>query len=74
MNVEAINLSSRLQLRLITGYENGHPVVRTRTYSNVKTDANNDAVHGVAQQMLGLQVHDLDMIRRINEVELVESE
>lgn len=74
MSVEAIALASRLQLRLVVGEENGVPVMRTRTYSNVKTGAEDDAVYEVAQHLAGLQVHDVEIIRRVNEFELVENE
>ncbi len=74
MSVQAIPFTSRLQLRLLLGYENGNPVLRTRTYSNVKTGADDGDVFGVAQQLVGLQVHDLEVVRRVNEVELIEGE
>ncbi len=75
MSVTAETLASRLQLRLIHGYdEHGDPIIRTRTFSNLKVDADVNGVYEVAQNLAGLQEHALDMVRRVDDVELVESE
>ncbi len=74
MSIEAIPLASRLQMRLFLGYEEGNPVIRTRTYSNIKPIADNEDVFAVAQQLAGLQIHELEMVRRVDEVDLVEVE
>ncbi len=72
MSVTAIPLVSRLQIRLNLGVVDGSPVFRTRSYSNVKSDAENDSVFGVAQAIADLQVHTMENIRRVDEMELVE--
>ena len=73
MAVQSIPLSSRLQLRLHTGYdEDNDPIIRTRTFSNLKTDADAEDVHEVATQLAGLQEHDVEKIRKVEEVELIE--
>ena len=74
MSVTAVPLVSRLQMRLNLGLVDGEPVIRTRTYSNVKTGAINDNVFAVAQKLSELQVHTLENIRRVDEVELVEED
>ena len=72
MSVETVALSSRLQLRLQEGYdEDGEPIIRTRTFSNLKTDADVSDAYDVAQEIASLQIHDLDHVRRVEEVELV---
>ncbi len=74
MPVTTIPVSSRLQLRLNTGLdENFEPIYRTRSFSNVKTGADNAVLFEVAEGIGGLQVHAIDAIRRIDEVELEQS-
>ncbi len=65
--------STRLQMVLIQGYdEDGKPVLRTRTYSNIKTDADNENIYNVAQNFSALQIHDLDKVVRVDESKLFE--
>ncbi len=72
MNV--IPISARLQLRLNTGLdENLNTVFRTRSYSNVKPSADNTALLTLAQELASLQVHTLDAVRRVDEVELAQA-
>ena len=71
MSVIAVPISARLQLRLNTGLdENMNPVYRTRSYSNVKPGAGNEDLHGLAHELGSLQVHTVDAVRRVDEVEL----
>lgn len=73
MAVTAIPLTARLQLRLNTGLdENFNPVYRTRSYSNVKTSADNEDLFELAGEIAGLQEHTLDAVRRVDEYELEE--
>ena len=74
MPVNTIPLSSRLQLRLNTGLdENLNPLYRTRSFSNVKTGAGNEDLLELAQELGTLQVHALEAVRRVDEVELEQS-
>jgi hypothetical protein len=71
MAVTAIPVGTRLSLRLNTGLdENFNPVYRTRSWSNVKPAATHANLHAVAQGFGGLQVHNLEAIRRMDENEL----
>lgn len=71
MSVTVIPLNARLQLRLNTGLdENMNPVFRTRSYSNVKPATSNDDLHELGQELGSLQVHTIDAVRRVDEVEL----
>ena len=73
MAITVVPVSARLQLRLNTGLdENFNPVYRTRSFSNVKTDADNTALFELAQEIGTLQVHTVDSVRRVDEVELEE--
>ncbi len=74
MPVDVIPVTSRLQLRLNTGLdENLNPVFRTRSFSNVKTGADNEELFELAQEIGSLQVHTIDSVRRLDEVELEEA-
>ncbi len=71
MSVTAIPVVSRLQLRLNTGLdENLKPIYRTRSFSNVKTDADNEDLFELAHEIGDLQTHTLEVVRRVNEAEL----
>lgn len=73
MAINVIPVTARLQLRLNTGLdENLNPVYRTRSFSNVKTGAANADLFQLAQEISLLQVHILDAVRRVDEVELEE--
>ncbi len=73
MPIDAIPLVSRLQMRLVTGLdENMNPIIRTRSFANVKTDATDQNLFELAQEMADLQVHTLSSVRRVNEFELEE--
>jgi hypothetical protein len=71
MAVNVIPVTARLQLRLNTGLdENFNPVYRTRSFSNVKPGADNEDLFELAQEIGMLQVHNLEAVRRLDEVEL----
>lgn len=73
MAVNILELGSRFQLRLNMGFDgDGHPIIRSRTYSSVKHDAGDETVFGVAKGLAGLQDNVLEAVHRINEVILVE--
>lgn len=58
---------TRLQLQLQTGIgEDNKPIIRSRSFSNVKTDAVDEDVYAVAQSLAGLQQHLLLAVRRID--------
>lgn len=74
MAVQAMPVDSRLQLRLIVGQDaQGNPIYRTSSYSNVKPTASDDDVHAVGNALVGLQIHSLDELRRINNYVLIEA-
>ncbi len=73
MAINVIPVSSRLQLRLNTGLdENLNPIYRNRSFSRVKTGADNEDLFELAEEISDLQIHTLEAVRRVNEVELVE--
>mgnify|MGYP000856867698 CR=1 FL=1 len=74
MAVTATPLSSRLQLQVMIGStSDGKPILRTRSYTNIKPAADNEALFQTGQELASLQVHSLELIRRVDEIELEEA-
>lgn len=75
MAVTATPLLSRLQLQVVIGTTpEGKPILRTRSYSNVKPDAGNEELLQTGRELANLQQHPLEAIRRVDEAELEEEE
>ncbi|MGB4504262.1 MAG: DUF1659 domain-containing protein [Syntrophaceticus sp.] len=71
MPVTASLKKSSLQMKMHTGTnDQGNPIIRTKSYSNVKTTALDDDIYAVGFVLAGLQMHPVESIRRVNEVEL----
>ncbi|HHX88132.1 MAG TPA: DUF1659 domain-containing protein [Firmicutes bacterium] len=71
MAVTIIPVRTRLQLRLQVGLdEKGNPKFGTKSYTNLKPDADNEQLYQLGQTLAGLQEHYLEAIRRVDEVEL----
>lgn len=67
MAVQRVPEDSRLQLWLQTGTdEAGKPVVRAKSFANVKPDALDQDIYDVAQALAGLQTYPLVAVRRID--------
>lgn len=74
MAVNAVSQDSKIKLNLDGGVDqNGKQIVKSKTYSKVKATATNEDVYSVATALTGLQKLPVVSIRRIDEVELVES-
>jgi hypothetical protein len=73
MAVAAIPVGTRLTLRLNTGLdEDFKPIIRNRSWRNVKANATNANVFELGQEMSLLQIHTLEAVRRVDENELEE--
>lgn len=73
MAVTVVPLRTRLQLRLNVGTDGeGNPIVRSRTFSNVKPQAGHEDLYLTGQELASLQVHSLEAIRRVDEMDLEE--
>lgn len=73
MAITATPLGSRLQLQLIIGSTpDGKPILRTRSYTNIKSAAGHEELFQTGQELASLQEHQLEIIRRVDEMELEE--
>ncbi|NLZ54889.1 MAG: DUF1659 domain-containing protein [Thermoanaerobacteraceae bacterium] len=73
MAIVATPLNSSLRIIVETGVdENNKPIYRTRSYNNVKTDATDEDLMSVANQLADIQSHPVHAIRRTIESELTE--
>lgn len=73
MAVVSTPINSTLRIIVETGRdEDNKPILRTRSYNKVKTDAVDEDVMGVANQLVDLQVHPVSAIRRMIESELTD--
>ncbi|HHV34060.1 MAG TPA: DUF1659 domain-containing protein [Syntrophomonadaceae bacterium] len=71
MPVTATLMLSSLQMKMNTGSDDkGNPIIRTKTYRSVKTTALDENIYDVGFALAGLQMHPVDSIRRVNEVDL----
>lgn len=59
MTIVALNNPSSLRVRLDAGLNNstGKTIVKSKTFSNLKYDANNQDVYDVAKALMELQVY-----------------
>jgi len=75
MPVMVTPVDSNLRIIVQTGVdENNKPVFKTRSYTKVKADAQDQDLLDVAKQLAGLQIHPVNSIRRVMEAELTEQE
>lgn len=72
MAVNSVPYNSRLILRVQVGTQQGNPVLRSRSFNNIKPTADDSSVFAVAQKLASLQKYPLVKIIRTNDEELVE--
>jgi len=71
MPVSVINETSKVRVRLVESIDgNGDEKLSTRTFNNVRPDAENEAVYNIMQDILALQEKPVSSIIRVNEEEL----
>ncbi|RKD32320.1 DUF1659 domain-containing protein [Thermohalobacter berrensis] len=74
MAVTSTVQSSKLRIQLDGGVDgDGKQIIKSKTYSKVKTTATNDDIYNVATNLAGLQTYPVYAVKRIDEVELTES-
>jgi hypothetical protein len=74
MAINVIPVSTRLVLRLYTGDhpETSLPQYANRTMSNIKNTADNEDIFEFGEELAYLQIHSLEAVRKLSDVELVE--
>ncbi|SNS49409.1 Protein of unknown function [Anaerovirgula multivorans] len=73
MPVQAMGETSRIRLQFVESRDQeGKEKLSSRSYSNLKPQADDQAVYNVAATIIGLQEKEAKTITRIDEKELVE--
>ena len=73
MAVEVIGSTTRVRIQFVESRDQeGREKLSSRSYSNIKTEADNEAVYNVSAEIIGLQDKEGKSITRIDEKELVE--
>ena len=72
MSVITMNNPSSLRLKLDAGKDDstGNTIVKSKTYSNLKHNANNQDVYDVAEALMGLQEYEILEIAKIDNTTL----
>ncbi len=72
MSVITMNNPSSLRLKLDAGRDDstGNTIVKSKTYSNLKHNANNQDVYDVAEALMGLQEYEILEIAKIDNTTL----
>ncbi|ACK41770.1 MULTISPECIES: DUF1659 domain-containing protein [Dictyoglomus] len=73
MPVQSLPYNSRLILRVQIGVQSGNPVLRNRSFNNIKPDATDEAVYTVAQVLGSLQKYPVVKVVRTNDEEIIEA-
>lgn len=69
MAVQTEKLLSSIKVKLYLGLDGGKEKTRSKTFSNVKSNASVDDMHEVASTLMALQKHDVvDIIKIDNTV------
>ena len=73
-DVIVVPQDSKLQLRFVVGTDpnSGAPILKTKTFSKVKSSAVDQNVYDVATTLVGLQKYPVDEIKIIRSYQLTE--
>jgi len=73
MALEVRPMDNRLQIQFDLGIgQNGRRITRTKTFSNLKSSANDQDIYEVANALIALQEYTVAAIRRITQSEYAE--
>ncbi len=70
MAVKEYKYSSKMKLELDGGMDGDKQIIKSKTYSNIKPETDNEKFYQVADSISGLQSLPLLKIKRIEEIEL----
>ncbi|NLO82466.1 MAG: DUF1659 domain-containing protein [Clostridiales bacterium] len=72
MALEVRPIDTRLQIQFDLGQDqNGRRVTRTKTLTRIKNDIDDNQLYDLANQLAGLQIHPVSMVRKIAQFEYV---
>ncbi|NLY68053.1 MAG: DUF1659 domain-containing protein [Tissierellia bacterium] len=72
MAVVDVKNNTRLKIELDGGFEGNRHVLKSKTFSRIKTDANNEDLFQAAHSLASLQSLPLYKVKKLEEIELVE--
>ncbi|MFZ7121887.1 MAG: DUF1659 domain-containing protein [Eubacteriaceae bacterium] len=73
MAIDSTVNTSKLQLKYNYGIDgNGNNIIKSKTYSNVKTDVADQSIYDVASAISALQSNTLEGIHKVQDIILVE--
>lgn len=72
MAVTDIKNNVRLKLELDGGLDGNRQIIKSKTFSRVKTDATSEDLFEAAQSLSSLQTLPLYKVKKLEEIELVE--
>lgn len=72
MAVTDIKNNVRLKLELDGGFDGNRQIIKSKTFSRIKTDATSEDLFEAAQSLSSLQTLPLYKVKKLEEIELVE--
>ncbi|NMB07080.1 MAG: DUF1659 domain-containing protein [Tissierellia bacterium] len=72
MAIRTIKENTRLKLELDGGMDGDKQIIKSKTFSRVKPEADNEDLYQVALSLGGLQALPVEKIKRLEEVQLLE--
>ncbi|HHV38342.1 MAG TPA: DUF1659 domain-containing protein [Tepidimicrobium sp.] len=72
MAIVGIKESVRLKLELDGGMDGNRQIIKSKTYSRIKPDAEDEDLYEVAASLVGLQTLPLSKVKRLEEIHLLE--
>lgn len=72
MAITAVKENSKLKIELLKGMDGDKPILKSKTYSKVKPEAQDEAVYEVGKSIGSLQTLPVHKVKRLEEIELVE--
>lgn len=72
MAVVGIKESVRLKLELDGGMDGDRQIIKSKTYSRIKPEAEDEDLYEVAASLVGLQTLPLSKVKKLEEIHLLE--
>ncbi|NLJ77823.1 MAG: DUF1659 domain-containing protein [Tissierellia bacterium] len=72
MAIVGVKENVRLKLELDAGMDGNKQIIKSKTYSRVKPEAEDEDLYEVAASLVGLQSLPLSKVKRLEEIHLLE--